>query len=221
MLKGFLGFILGGVICGGAAGWLVWEFKPSSIEASAFSAVTDAFDAEAAKLKAEYESETKVLQQQFDEAEERVSDAEERTVSVRARHDMAVSRLGKEVESKSNEIAALKESESQAEAIENRMESLEALVKILHSENDLYVEINADLMEQLSIKDALIATLEDLNEASHLQSEVLMRMVESRDNRIEQLDGRKFRIGPGASAGWSPITGGWGSVTVGIVALWG
>ena len=209
----FLAFVLGGALCGGAVGWLVWTLKPSSVESTAFAALSSAFEAEAAKRKAEYEAETKVLQQQLEESEVLVAVAEERTVAVKERHDIAVERIGKDVESKEDEIAELKESEGQAE-------SLEALVQIVREENALYVEIVAELKEEITLKDDLIASMGTYIASRDFKIDVLERQVESRDKRIKQLSGRKLRVGPGGTAGWAPITGGWGSVTVGIAGCY-
>ena len=240
IIAGIMSFVVGV----GAGGYAGWNFKPSSGEGLALSALQQLADRRAEEDRRAYEVLQAQLEGQQQAADERAATAARDRIRATQRHDAEVSRLADETkfaieraqvleqEAESAKVdlsdtraelsTLLEASEDTAlvEAVAASSTAADEVIAALTEENQgLYVVIE-DQSQIINLKDALIAALNEDSFAKDNQYSVLLDRFQAAEDRIEQLNGRRLNFGVSVGGGLvNPLKGSWGLGTATIVSL--
>ena len=228
----------------GAGGYAGWNFKPSSAEGLALTALQALSDRRAEEDRLAYETLQARLETLQQAADERAATAARDRARAQKLHDVQVRRLAAETQDAIDRAATLREDAQAAqvdlfdargqisvlleesedtelvEAVEQGQAAADrAMGAMLYEIEELRTVIE-DQAETIDLKDALIVALNEDSFAKDGQYTALLNRFQAAEDRIEQLNGRRLNFGASAGGGLvKPLYGSWSLGTAAIVSL--
>ena len=219
-MKIIFGILIGALLTGPA----VWFLKPSAIDSMALGFLQSRADEKAAAQKAIYETKLEELEAKQEVAQVKLDDETVKRVDAERTANQNVKLFGNA--KKEAVIADLAELHSQMilESTEDELEKYKQAFFSLRTANERLRKSNRLFEAHIDIRENLLNAITNERDALVDRLEVSEERRILAEERISQLDGRRLRIGPGTTAGFSPLGGSLiqrANVVIGITFMWG
>ena len=228
----------------GAGGYAGWNFKPSSAEGLALTALQALSDRRAEEDRLAYETLQARLETLQQAADERAATAARDRARAQQRHDLVARALEAQAYDSIVKAQEFEEAAQSAQGdLDDTRDQLDALLadsddtdfveaveaekaaadEVINAKTDEIAELKNvvnDQASQIRLKDALIVALNEDSFAKDGQYTALLNRFQAAEDRIEQLNGRRLNFGASAGGGLvKPFGGPWGPGTAAIVSM--